>query len=167
MENDFRRLLQRQSGDGAPGLLTLEKMHSSLLHVRTSSSKQGVCTPVLPVLVQPRVERAVRALDLLEAESVEPGVGQERNHLALRGVRRGHREFLSVHPRESVIGFAGRHLAAPSAHPFAKRPQSPVGQPTEHLERVVGPVMVAEAANDRIGLLNLDTDGEGVVAEQA
>ena len=82
-------------------------------------------------------------------------------------VRRGHREFQSVHPRESVVGFAGRHLAAPSAHPFAKRPQRPVGQPTEHFGRMVGPIVVTEAANDRIGLLNLDTDGEGVVAEQA
>ena len=63
MENDFRRPLQRQPGDGASGLLTLEKMHSSLLHVRTSSTKQGVCTPA-PLPASQRLLRINSAAEL-------------------------------------------------------------------------------------------------------
>ena len=86
--------------------------------------------------------------------------------LARRSVRRGHREFLTVHPRESVVGFAGCHFPAPPAHPFTEGSQSPVGQPAEHLRTVVGPIVIAEAANNRIGLLNLVTDRESMIAEQ-
>jgi hypothetical protein len=32
---------------------------------------------------------------------------------------------------------------------------------------MVGPIVIAEAANNRIGLLDLDTDREGMVAEQS
>ena len=42
-----------------------------------------------------------------------------------------------------------------------------MGQPTEHLRAVVGPKMVTEAANNRISLLNLESDRESTVAKQS
>src|SRR5262249_26002760 len=120
-------------------------MHLSLAYIGKSASKQGGRSPRFPVVAQSRVQRAVRAFDLLKAESVKAVMGQERNHLAPRGVRRGHREFLSVHHREPAIGLGGCHLVAPSPHPFAKRSKVPVGEPTEDLRRMVGPKMVTEA----------------------
>ena len=123
LKNDVIHLLKRQPGDGTSVLLTIELTHSIWLQICISSSKQGIRTPVFPVLMQSRIEGAVRALDLLKAESVELGMGQERDQFARRSVRRRHGVFLSVHHRETAIGFACRHFVAPTSHPFAKHPQ--------------------------------------------
>jgi hypothetical protein len=57
----------------------------------------------------------------------------------------------------------------PLRHPIGLPPiaglQGPVGQPTEYGRTVVGAIMIAESANNRIGLLNLFADRDGVVAE--
>lgn len=108
----------------------------------------------------------MHGLDLLVAKSVEARVEKERYQLARWSVRRGHREFPSVHPREFAEGFGKCHRSAATAHPFTERPQGPVGEPTEHCCTVVGAIVITEAANDRVGFLNLLADREGVIAKQ-
>ena len=166
MNDDFRRFFQRHAGDGAPVILPLEKMRPPLECVGDGSAEQGLFPPLIPVIRQPRVEGTIGPFDLAEAEPVETVVRKESDPFARRSVRRGHRELLSVHPRELVVGFAGCHFSAAPAHPLAERPHGPVGQPTEHERAVVGTIVIAEASDDPIGFLNLHTDREGVVAEQ-
>ena len=122
LKNDVIHLLKRQPGDGTSGLLTIELTYSIWLQICKSSSKQGIRTPVFPVFLQSWIEGAVRSLDLLKAESVELGMGQERDQFARRSVRRRHGVFLSVHPRETIIGFARCHLVVSPSHPFTEHP---------------------------------------------
>ena len=166
VDHDRGRILQGQTGDGAPVMLTLQKMHPAFAYLSHRSAKQGLFSPLLPVWRQSRVQGTIRPLNLLKAEPVEAGVGKESHQFARRSVRRRHREFLSIHQRELAVCFGRGHLSAPPAHPFTERPHGPVVQPPEHGRTVVGAIMIAEAANDRIGLLNLLPDRENVVAEQ-
>ncbi len=147
-------------------MLAFEEIHPQFASIGNGSAKHGLYSSLLPIFRDPWVEWAVSPFDLLEAESVEARVGKESHEFALRSVRRGHHEFLTIHQRELAIGLGRCHLSATSADPFTERPQRPVGEPLEHGRTVVGAIMVAEAANNRIGLLNLQSDRESMVAEE-
>ena len=115
------------------------------------------------------VEHYRRDEDVLKnavPDTVETRVGQQRDQLALRGVRRGHAEPVAIDPRESVVGLTRRHPVAPPSHPFTERPQRPVPQALERAATVVGSEVIAEAADDRVGSPNLMSDRDGAVAEQ-
>ena len=72
--HDFGGILQRQPGDGTPVFLTLEKICPQFACLGNGASKQILRSPFLPIVRQPRVQRAVHALDLLKAESVQTGM---------------------------------------------------------------------------------------------
>ncbi len=118
VNDDFRRFIQRHSGDGASVILPLEKMRPPLACVGDGSAEQGLFPPLIPVFRQPWAKGTVRPFDLIEAEPVEALVGKESDPVARRSVRRGHREFLSIHPRQVVVGspaLAGRGARVPDA----------------------------------------------------
>ena len=163
-----RQILQRQAGDGAPVVLPFQEVSLQFACVRHELVRNKASYPPLfPVLRQPRVQGTVRPLDLLKAEPVEARVGQQRDQFARRGVRRGHRESLAVDPREPAVGFAPLSSFRSGGSPiYRTSAASSWSTDWNTCGTVVGPVMIAEAANDRIGLLNLDADRESAVAEQ-
>src|SRR4051794_26011203 len=79
----------------------------------TRRKKEGSCSPFVPVRLQTRIEGTVGPFHLLMAKPVETRMGQQRDHFALRGVLRGHRELLAVDPREAAIGLRRGHLLVP------------------------------------------------------
>ena len=72
---------------------------------------------------------------------------------------------LTQHKEEVIPPIAAIYLLGCDGRRIASVP-SVQRQPSERLGTVVGSVGVAEAANDRIGLLNRDADGESPVAER-
>ena len=90
--------------------------------VGQGSAKQGLYSPIFPVRRQPRVQWAVRALDLLKAESVEASSGTGEKPVLPAGVYAvGIVNFCPFTCVSRSVGFRRCHLSAATAHPFTER----------------------------------------------